>query len=158
MLQNIQARAAKHVQQMLQNIQTHAMICFFIIFNDNYYFFCLLFMFLTIIVNVVYVFICSNHVNHMTTCCKQKGMVLQNMFTKCCNDMNKAAKHVHQMLQKMNKTAKHVHQMLQKMNKTAKHVHQMLQKHGTMLQLMITKCCKTLRTMLQNMCQMLQNI
>jgi hypothetical protein len=86
----------------------------------------------------------------MTTCCKQKGTVLQSMFTKCCKKMNKVAKHVHQMLQKNEQNCKacspnvaktwknaatHDYQMLQNIeNNAAKHVPNVA-KH-------LEQCCK----------------
>ena len=135
MLQSMFNKCCKTFRPMLWYVfYFHWKLLYFLCFIYVYYYYCEMLLYI-----------------HLFKSCSPHDHMLQ---TK----RNGAAKHVHQMLQKMNKAAKHVHQMLQKMNKTAKHVHQMLQKHGTMLQLMITKCCKTLRTMLQNMCQMLQNI
>ena len=147
----------------------------FIIFIDFFLkkicvYLCLL---LLLFIVVIYSFV-QNHVHHMTTCCKKKGTVLQSMFTKCCKKMNKAAKHVCQMLQNIEgqcckacspNVAKNEHSCKACLPHVAKHWEQCWKtclpnvaktfKFRAMLQSMFTECCKTFRQSNEQCCKAL---
>ena len=148
MLQNIQAHAAKHVQQMLQNIQTHAMICFLFslkIIVLSVFYLCLLLLLWNVVIYsfVQIMFTTWPHVaNKKEWCCKacspnvaKKWTKLQSMCTKCCKKWTKLQSMFTKCCKTWNNAATHDYQMLQNIeNNAAKHVPNVA-KH-------LEQCCK----------------